>query len=176
MAIVSQGILLYQKDSKAGNGALTWANITEDMKHATYGNAIPNLQEVGEIAGGVKAERDKIEITTLADDKHKFVNGIQAESEYDEITFKFLFEPAVYSALVGLQKAEQEWIANNPSVEQEETGSTWNVVIPAEDGAEVFKMFALISSIKMDGASVNGALTMTLALKPVKEIEFTASA
>lgn len=157
MALITKGIQLFWKSgpvSKILEGEVT-----------TDGVLIPGLQEVGEIAAGKAANAgyDKIEVTTLADVKHEYVNGLQADAgDAEAISFTLLYDPAVYEDLLYL--FGEEVAVGTPSV--------WNVVIP--NGGK-FTITAL-GSAKVNSASVNSALTMSLTLTPTEEIAFTFGA
>lgn len=161
MALISKGIELYLKTTTVGGQSITAfplpIGVTPSLSDGQY---IPNLQEVGELAAGGAAERDKIEVTTLADDKHTFVDGIQAESEYEGITFKLLYDASVYSTL-------NDWAT---TLEENETIPEWVVAIPSGGKFGIKGKYAL----KFDGAAVNAALTMTLTITPAEEITFSA--
>jgi hypothetical protein len=162
MAVISKGIQLYC-ESFEGN---TFEGATTDE---TYGILLPGLQEVGALSGlKTTSERDKIEVTTLADDKHVYAEGILVDSEMETIDFKFLYDKDVFEFL----RVEANAMADSVNGEKVK----WTVRIPvaySETGAPTyatFQMHADITSLKMDGASVNSALTMSLTLKPVEAI------
>lgn len=100
---------------------------------------LTNLQEIPELGGDVEA----IEITTLADEAHMYCDGIKNYG--DSLTFKFLYEAAQFETLTGL-----------------DTSSEWKVELPDATTCT----FSGTSSVKLDGAGVNAALTYTLAVKP----------
>lgn len=178
MALISKGIELYCLETPDG----TELPLSSATTVTGLGKLVPNLQEIGELTPGGSSERDKIEITTLADDKHVFTLGLQAESSFDAISFKFLYDSAVYQALVTFAEAEQtelgNAIARGDAVDG--LGSTWHVVIPA--GVAQKDVFTIVGtcSVTFDGVGTNSALTMTLNITPTKEIEYkskwTASA
>lgn len=104
---------------------------------------LTNLQEIPELGGDVEA----IEITTLADAAHMYTDGIKNYG--DSLAFKFLFETEQYVSLQAL------------------TGSSeWKVELP--EGTTC--TFGGTSSVKLDGAGVNAALTYTLNIKPNSEM------
>ena len=109
---------------------------------------LTNLMEIPELGGDVEA----IEITTLADDAHKYTDGIKNYG--DSLSFKFLYEQEQFEELVG------------------DTGaSEWRVVFP--DGTNC--NFTGTHNVKLDGVGVNAALTYTLNIKPTSAMawEFT---
>jgi hypothetical protein len=122
MGVLSKGITLSYKTGAA-------AEFTQ----------LTNLQEIPELGG----ESEAIEITTLADDAHMYMDGIKNYG--DSIAFKFLYDKTQFETLVGL------------------TGtSTWKVTLPDTTTCT----FSGTSSVKLDGAGVNAALGYTLAIKP----------
>lgn len=103
---------------------------------------LTNLQEIPELGGSAES----IEITTLADAAHVYTDGIMNYG--DSLAFKFLYEKAQFTTLNGLEAAE------------------WKVELP--DGAAC--TFSGTSSVKLDGAGINAALTYTLSIKPNSEM------
>lgn len=100
---------------------------------------LTDLQEVPDLGG----ETEAIEITTLADDAHVYMDGIKNYG--DSIAFKFLYDKTQFETLLEL------------------TGtSEWKVTLPDTTTCT----FSGTSSVKLDGAGVNAALGYTLAIKP----------
>ena len=122
MATISKGITLSY-------------NTGEDFK------ALTNLQEIPELGG----DTDSIEITTLADDAHKYTNGIKNYGE--SLAFKFLYEAEQFAELDGITRT---------------SGVMWKVTLPDDTTCA----FGGTCSVKLDGVGVNAALTYTLAIKP----------
>jgi hypothetical protein len=125
MGVLSKGITLSYKGSTGEFVELT------------------NLQEIPELGGDTEA----IEITTLADGAHMYMDGIKNYG--DSLAFKFLYEKAQFATLNGLA-----------------TSQTWKVALP--DGESC--TFDGTCSVKLDGVGVNAALTYTLAVKPNSEM------
>ena len=122
MGVLSKGITLSYKTGAAG-----------DFTQLT------NLQEIPDLGG----ETEAIEITTLADDAHMYMDGIKNYG--DSIAFKFLYDKTQFETLTGL------------------TGtSTWKVTLPDTTTCT----FSGTSSVKLDGIGVNAALSYTLSIKP----------
>ena len=120
MATISKGIKLYMGDKE-----------------------LTNLMEIPELGGDVEA----IEITTLADDAHRYTDGIKNYG--DSLAFKFLYEATQFSELNG------------------STGSKeWRVELPEGETCS----FGGSCSVKLDGVGVNAALTYTLSIKPNSEM------
>ena len=169
MALISKGIKLY---CKAGDGTKdTYEGVTYDN---SYGVELIGLQEVGELSGiGAGSTRDKIEVTTLADDKHVYVEGIQAESDASAISFKFLFNDKLFNYLKGM--SAQETAVRNGSAPTSATLPTYAVCIPVAGSYHAFTFKGYISDLKVDSASVNSAITMSMSLTPAEAIAFTAA-
>lgn len=122
MGVLSKGITLSYKTGAAGD-------FTQ----------LANLQEIPDLGG----ETEAIEITTLADDAHMYMDGIKNYG--DSIAFKFLYDKTQFETLTGL------------------TGtSTWKVTLPDTTTCT----FSGTSSVKLDGIGVNAALSYTLSIKP----------
>ena len=108
--------------------------------------ALTNLQEIPEIGNGA---REKIEVTTLADDNKQYIAGLGDSGQ--ELSFKFLHEKEQFTALAAIvEKCD------------------WEVALP--DGIKA--TFAGTPSIKMDSASANAALTYTLTGMVESDITF----
>lgn len=174
MAVITRGIELYH-DRVGGTVELDYTNAPEYV--TSKGILVPGLQEVSELyAGAASAERDKIEVTTLADDKHVFVDGIQAEASNDALTFKLLYEPSLFAGFQAIIDKEQELAVAMADAPYTSKCSIYRVCIPNGTGYSEFKIYGT-TGIKLDGAGVNSAMTMTLTVTPTieTEIEFKAS-
>ena len=121
MAVISKGITLAYTDG------LTNTELT-------------NLQEIPELGGTTEA----IEITTLADEAHRYTDGLKNYG--DSLDFKFLYESAQFMKLNGDAGKDLEWAVTLP------------------DGW--YCEFTGTHSVKLDGVGVNAALTYTLSVKP----------
>ena len=122
MGVLSKGITLSYKTSSAS-----------DFTQLT------NLQEIPELGG----ETEAIEITTLADEAHVYMDGIKNYG--DSIAFKFLYDKTQFETLTGL------------------TGTVnWKVTLPDTTTCT----FSGTCSVKLNGAGVNAALGYTLSIKP----------
>lgn len=122
MGVLSKGITLSYKTSSAGE----FTQLT-------------NLQEIPDLGG----ETEAIEITTLADEAHVYMDGIKNYG--DSIAFKFLYDKTQFETLIGL------------------TGTVnWKVTLPDTTNCT----FSGTCSVKLDGAGVNAALGYTLSIKP----------
>ena len=161
MAYISKGLTLsFKAVDGAAAGSLT--NYFEELGGTD--NVFPNLQEIGEISfAGAGGSYDQIEITTLADNKHMYTDGLIADagSSSNEITFKFLYEPKLFNAFKGTMALEESgnYKASNQYLVKIPEGGTFTIT-------------GDISSLKMDTASVNSALTFALSIA-VREIDMT---
>ena len=110
----------------------------------SYGDKeLTNLMEIPELGGDAEA----IEVTTLADGAHMYVDGIKNYG--DSLAFKFLYEQAQFSTLNGLKDSQN-----------------WKVELPDGEACT----FSGTCSVKLDGVGVNAALTYTLNIKPNSEM------
>ena len=129
MAVISKGIKLFY-------------SIGSDVPEVE----LTNLQEIPELGGDVEA----IEITTLADEAHKYTDGIKNYG--DSLAFKFLYDGEQFGELssIGGQTAN------------------WKVELPDESACS----FSGTCSVKLDGVGVNAVLTYTLSIKPNSAMEW----
>lgn len=125
MATLSKGITLSYKK----NGGADFEELS-------------NLLEIPELGG----ETEAVEITTLEDSAHVYMNGIMNYG--DSLAFKFIYENEQFDDLRSLASG---------GIAQD-----WKVALP--DGASC--TFSGACSIKLDGVGVNAALTYTLSIKP----------
>ena len=105
--------------------------------------ALTNLLEIPDLGGEVEA----VEITTLADSAHVYIDGLKNYG--DSLEFKFNYEGTQFTALNALT-GKQEWQVELPG------GETCT--------------FSGTCSVKLDGVGINTALTYTLAVKPSTEM------
>lgn len=112
---------------------------------------LTNLQEIPDLGGTAES----IEITTLADDAHMYMNGIKSYG--DSLDFKFLYEPTQFNTLAALA-GDIDWKVSLPD--------GINGVI---DTTCTFKGTA---SVKIDSVGVNSAMTYTLSVKPTSSMVF----
>lgn len=119
------------------------ATISKGIKLFMGEVELTNLQEIPELGG----EAEAIEITTLADPAHMYMDGILNYG--DSLAFKFLYEKTQFTTLSAAKETQE-----------------WKVELP--DGATC--SFNGTCSVKLDGVGVNAALTYTLAVKPSSEM------
>ena len=112
--------------------------------------ALTNLQEIPEMGSSART-REKIDVTTLADDEKKSIDGLMEEAETQELAFKFLYEKAQFTTLAGLDEDVE-----------------WKVTLPDSLTAT----FTGRPAVKLDGAGVSAAVTYTLSIGVASAIEF----
>ena len=111
---------------------------------------LTNLQEIPEMGSNARS-REKIDVTTLADDEKKSIDGLMEEAETQELTFKFLYEKAQFTTLAAIDEDIE-----------------WKVTLPDALTAT----FTGRPAIKLDGAGVSAAVTYTLSISVASDIAF----
>ena len=111
---------------------------------------IPHLIEVPELGG----TPEKIDVTTLADKFKRYIPGI---IEYADLVFKFFFDNENEDANFRLFRG----LADN------NTTATFKVEYP--DGTA--HQFDAIPSVKIEPATINGALTLNVTMLLQSDIE-----
>jgi len=101
---------------------------------------VPNLQAIPSLGGS----KDKVEVTTLADTAHQYINGL---IEYGDLDFKFLYDNSGVSANYRVIKALGEDTVVGVKVELPDTTT--------------FTFDAMLSA-SIDEAEPNQALTFTV--------------
>lgn len=132
--ILSKGITLSYKSTSEG----------------TY-TALTNLQNVPDLGGTA----DSIEITTLDDGAHTYMEGLKNFG--DSVDFTFLYEKTQFTALNAL------------------TGEQfWQVGIPDGSNGAVSTVctFKGACSVGLASVGVNAPITYTLSIKPSTEMTF----
>lgn len=147
-------------DAKVSNG---WTKIETDFTCDVY--CANGLQEIGEVAMNSSASNgfDQIEITTLADSKHMYMDGLEADGDANdsELTLKYLYSEEVFE-IYNLLKDEEA--ANN---------RTDHFYIALPEGG--FNVEGKITKVSLDSVGVNAAMTMSVTLV-VEDITFGAIA
>jgi hypothetical protein len=108
---------------------------------------LTDLQEVPDLGG----DTESIEITTLDDAAHMYMNGLISYG--DSVAFKFLYKPEQFKTLSGIKQS-----------------CGWKVSLP--DGEQTTITFSGECSVKLDGVGTNAAMTYTLNIKPDSEMIF----
>lgn len=111
--------------------------------------ALTNLLEIPELGGTTES----IEITTLADEAHMYMEGLKNYGE--SLDFKFLYEGTQFDELNKLNGIQE-----------------WKVELP--DGAKC--SFSGASSVRLESAGIAAALTYILSIKPSSEMMWNISA
>lgn len=133
-----------------------------ELTNETVKVAVPaGLQEIGEVGMSATGANgyDQIEITTLADNKHMYMDGLEADGDNadNELTLKYLYDEKVFDAFNQLKDDEAEHDRND-----------WFYIQLPSGG---FNVEAKISKVALDSVGVNAALTMGVTLS-VKDISF----
>ena len=102
---------------------------------------LTNLQEIPDIGGSA----DSVEVTTLEDAAHMYINGLKDYG--DSLDFTFLYDKTQFTTLNGLSGT-----------------ISWKVTLPGTGGATA--TFDGEPSVSLNGVGVNDAITYTLAIKP----------
>lgn len=169
MATISKGITLK---------VVTADCIAEDGRIVPMTGMTPieftNLLEIPEI-GSADAGFEQIDITTLADSKMKYMNGLESASEPEALEFKFLYEKEQFQRV---QNAS--WQSNYGTWDAEHTSmkaAQWTITLP--DGSNC--TFVGKSSVRLEGVGVNAALSYILSVTPDAQFgefkwNFTAAA
>lgn len=105
--------------------------------------ALTNLLEIPDLGGEVEA----VEITTLADSAHVYIDGLKNYG--DSLEFKFNYEGDQFAVLNALEGTIE-----------------WQVQLPEGETCT----FSGSCSVRLDGVGINAALTYTLAVKPSSEM------
>lgn len=117
---------------------------------ASGGNSftdLTNLQEIPDIGGSA----DSVEVTTLDDAAHMYINGLLDYG--DSVDFTFLYDKTQFTTLNGLSGT-----------------ISWKVTLPGTSGLTA--TFDGECSVKLNGVGVNDAITYTLSVKPSSAVTF----
>lgn len=116
----------------------------------------PDLIDIGELnISGAGGSYDQIEITTLADNKHKYMDGLIADGENagNEIAFTFLYEKSLFTAFNEALRNQETYEGDNHDV--------FKIVIP---NGNTFQITADIASLALNQVNVNEALKFVVSL------------
>ena len=108
---------------------------------------LTNLQEIPDIGGSA----DSVEVTTLDDAAHMYINGLLDYG--DSLDFTFLYDKTQFTTLSGLSGT-----------------ISWKVTLPGTDATTA--TFDGEPSVKLNGVGTNDAITYTLSIKPSSAITF----
>lgn len=108
---------------------------------------LTNLQEIPDIGGNA----DSVEVTTLDDVAHRYINGLLDYG--DSIDFTFLYDKTQFTTLNGLSGT-----------------ISWKVTLPGTSALTA--TFDGEASVKLNSVGVNDAITYTLSVKPSSGITF----
>lgn len=104
---------------------------------------LADLQDVPELGGDSEA----VEITTLADAAHMYMDGLISYG--DSLAFTFLYTKEQFNALQALEGTIK-----------------WKVSLPDDTNCS----FDGIASVKLNAVAVNTPITYTLSIKPSSEM------
>lgn len=130
---------------------LSYATITSGTV-GTYTD-LDDLQAIPDVGGS----RDSIETTTLADDSHRYINGL---IDYgDSLDFTFLYGTTNFDTVAGLSETtEYSWKITFPGEGSSTTGNTCT--------------FKGMPHVRVNGVGVNEVITYTLSVKPTSAFTF----
>ena len=116
---------------------------------------LTNLQEIPNIGGTAES----VEVTTLDDAAHMFINGILSYGE--SLDFTFLYEKEQFATLAAMGGANAATYS-------------WQVGLPdgTSGAVDTTATFDAKCSVAIAGVGVNAPITYTLSLKPQSEITF----
>lgn len=186
MAVISKGLELWIANSV--NDSLSYKKADEATGAVSvYGTTFTDgskeywlaegLQEIGELNGlATSAEREKIEVTTLKDDKHVYVDGIIADSDTEAIEFKLLYDATLFNGIKDLvTSALAEGVKTYFMLSADRGDATASENFETVSTVSKFATWqGAISGIKVDSVAVNSALTMTLTVTPDGAINLEA--
>ena len=132
----------------AGSGTLSKGiKLSYKASGASNFTDLTDLQEIPDIGGS----SDSVEVTTLEDSAHLFINGLLDYG--DSLDFTFLYAKTQFTALAALSGQ-----------------ISWKVTLPGTSGLTA--TFDGEASVKLNGVGVNDAITYTLSIKPSSAIAF----
>lgn len=112
---------------------------------------LTNLQEYPDLGGTA----DSVEVTTLDDAAHTFINGLLSYG--DSLDFVFLYDKTQFGTLRGLSGSQY-----------------WKVSIPDGTNGAISTTITFQGecSVSLDGKGTNEAMTYTLSIKPNSAFTF----
>lgn len=151
MAIKSQGITLSWAVG-------TWSENKFAASHEPI--ELTNLLEIPEI-GVAESGFEQIDITTLADSKFVYMNGLETVGENEALEFRFIYEKEQFADLEGNPIKHGTWDENHLNA----TVSQWTVGLP--DGSKC--VFYGHHTVRLEGVGVNAAITYIVSITPDSE-------
>lgn len=103
------------------------------------------------------ASPEKIDVTTLADESRKYINGVK---DFGDLEFSCLYDPAPEGGI------------NYAGLKAMEGAGAKDIVVELKDGSKF--TFSGEVAVAMGEAAVNAAMTFTLSVALTGEIEFEA--
>lgn len=152
MAIISKGITLTWQEGYYVKSTGKWEGTGADPVQLT------NLLEIPEIGSG-DSGFEQIDITTLADSKMKYMNGLESASEPEALEFKFLYDKEQFAALeAGGVTVHGEWNEAHTQMNAHQ----WTITLP--DGSTC--KFLGKHGVRLEGVGVNAAITYIVSITP----------
>lgn len=152
MATISKGI------------TLTWTEGIYEYDAAAFSASgktpmlLTNLLEIPEV-GPAESGFEQIDITTLADSKMVYMNGLETTGEPEALEFKFLYEKNQFKALEnGGSDTHGEVLEGGNGIYAHQ----WMITLP--DGSTC--KFLGKHSVRLEGVGVNAAITYILSITP----------
>lgn len=151
MATISKGITLSWAE---GGVDLPTGEFASNGKPAVL---LTNLLEIPEV-GAAESGFEQIDITTLADSKFVYMNGLETTGEPEALEFKFLYEKEQFKALEkGGENKHGEVMSDNVMYAHQ-----WTITLP--DGSTC--KFVGKHNVRLEGVGVNAAITYILSITP----------
>lgn len=158
-AYTSLGLTI-ELDDTHNSGAFNALIQYPAFKGLNTGYILPGLQEIGEvvISGKTSSGFDQIEVTTLSDVRHVYVDGLIANDSNSDnaLSLKFLYDPDLFKCFK--LAMDQEGNELDPLFG---VPGKYHIHIP--EGGK-FTIDGTISSLNMGSVSTNSALTFTVNL------------
>ena len=151
MATISKGITLSHQrgeyninDGYAADGSL---------------KVLTNLLEIPEV-GPAETGFEQIDITTLADSKFVYMNGLETTGEPEALEFKFIYEKEQFKFLENEARTYEygEWDDAHLTM----ATTQWTITLP--DGSTC--KFLGKHNVRLEGVGVNAAITYILTITP----------
>ena len=119
--------------------------------NGTSYTALTNLQEYPDLGG----KADSVEVTTLDDAAHTFINGLLSYG--DSLDFTFLYDKTQFATVRGLSGSQY-----------------WKVGIPDGSAGAISTTITFQGecSVSLDSKGTNEAMTYTLSIKPNTAFSF----
>lgn len=150
MATISKGI------------TLSWQEGDYNEASGFFGDGqiylLTNLLEIPEV-GAAESGFEQIDITTLADSKFVYMNGLETTGEPEALEFKFLYEKEQFALLEkGGNQKHGDWDEAHLNMRAHQ----WTITLP--DGSTC--KFLGKHNVRLEGVGVNAAITYIVSITP----------